>query len=274
MSEIPSRELTVSHLGEKEHHLQNAIFGGYVSSLEGTLVSDLFHLRPRVFHDWHGGNSSQISRPSLERFATHGFVADGRPFGAQAPVQESLCCCTCCTCISWSMNEYDTYIYMYLSFTVTGFYIYNHMRIRCDILYCEVQMKSNPSAEAAVSLWQLLGSGSVVATPSNLLRKKHLVSHHGGGGDWFAMGLQHVFLLTKISWLSWLSQFFVFFCCANMRPCHLFRIGKNPSLLKWGCRCSWPVSCLLVSSEVLRASFGGCKMRQKKSSKGNQRLVP
>ena len=111
------------------------------------------------------------------------------------------------------MNEYDTYIYMYLSFTVTGFYIYNHMRIRCDILYCEVQMKSNPSAEAAVSLWQLLGSGSVVATPSNLLRKKHLVSHHGGGID-LRWVFNMFFLLTKISWLSWLSQFFVFFCCA------------------------------------------------------------
>ena len=32
---IPSRELTYPTLGSSENHLQNAIFGGYVSSLEG-----------------------------------------------------------------------------------------------------------------------------------------------------------------------------------------------------------------------------------------------
>ena len=29
------QEINISHLGEKENHLQNAIFGGYVSSLGG-----------------------------------------------------------------------------------------------------------------------------------------------------------------------------------------------------------------------------------------------
>ena len=29
--------INISHLGEKENHLQNAIFGGYVSFLEGNL---------------------------------------------------------------------------------------------------------------------------------------------------------------------------------------------------------------------------------------------
>ena len=32
--------INISHLGEKEYHLQNAIFGGYVSSLEGTSSND------------------------------------------------------------------------------------------------------------------------------------------------------------------------------------------------------------------------------------------
>ena len=34
---IPSRELTYPTLGSLENHLQNAILGGYVSSLEGKL---------------------------------------------------------------------------------------------------------------------------------------------------------------------------------------------------------------------------------------------
>ena len=37
--EIPSRELTYPTKREKENHLQNAIFGGYVSFLEGTSTS-------------------------------------------------------------------------------------------------------------------------------------------------------------------------------------------------------------------------------------------
>ena len=79
------------------------------------------------------------------------------------------------------------YIYIYILF-FTG----KMQRMRLAL---------GPSAEAAVSLWQLLGSGSLVGnhqlaggkpSPSNLLRKKNPVSHHGGGGI-DLLGLQHVF---------------------------------------------------------------------------------
>ena len=43
--------INISHLGEKENHLQNAIFGGYVSSLEGIL----WHaIRPEQIFSNHG----------------------------------------------------------------------------------------------------------------------------------------------------------------------------------------------------------------------------
>lgn len=114
---------------------------------------------------------------------------------------------------------------------------------------------------------QCRGGGIFVATPWQWQRSRHPIqpveektsrfTPRGGGID-LRWVFNMFFLLTKISWLIFV---------AHMRPCHLFRIGKNPSLLKWGCRCSWPVSCLLVSSEVLRASFGGWKMRQKRVQK-------
>jgi len=40
-AEIPSRELTYPTWGSSEHHLQNAIFGRYVSSLEGIFEAQL-----------------------------------------------------------------------------------------------------------------------------------------------------------------------------------------------------------------------------------------
>ena len=53
---LPSRELTYPTKREKENHLQNAILGGYVSSLEGKLLPTVFALNlffPEAFCIWH-----------------------------------------------------------------------------------------------------------------------------------------------------------------------------------------------------------------------------
>lgn len=122
---------------------------------------------------------------------------------------------------------------------------------------------------------QCRGGGIFVATPWQWQRSRHPIQpveektsrFTPRGGGLICDGSSTCFFCWQrsVGWVGWVNSSYFF--VAHMRPCHLFRIGKNPSLLKWGCRCSWPVSCLLVSSEVLRASFGGWKMRQKRVQK-------
>ena len=68
---IPSRELTYPTLGSSENHLQNAIFGGYVSSLEGMYIINNVNFNdvPRISRV---GDRSSSVRPKyliLEAFS-------------------------------------------------------------------------------------------------------------------------------------------------------------------------------------------------------------
>ena len=89
---------------------------------------------------------------------------------------------------------------------------------------------------------QCRGGGIFVATPWQWQRSRHPIqpaeektsrfTPRGGGID-LRWVFNMFFLLTKISWLSWLSQFFVFFCCAyeTLSP---FSNWEEPILVEVG----------------------------------------
>ena len=91
---------------------------------------------------------------------------------------------------------------------------------------------------------QCRGGGIFVATPWQWQRSRHPIqpveektsrfTPRGGGGIDLRWVFNMFFFVDKDQLVELVESILRIFLVAKMRPCHLFGIGKNPSLLKWG----------------------------------------